>query len=136
LVIFPLRQREIIFNADKTKPVHEQEWVLAQEIKKVSLDHTKMIVAGGYTIHKGGNDLCPSLYYYSGVRGWSIQEGEWNESVVNMYKNRGANLLAVLNYKREEGLNQFIESMMHKYQVLFINPDLEIILISLNDKNK
>jgi len=134
LAIFPIKRRDLFLSRDKSTPVHEYNWMLAQEIKKVASDNSKIILAGGYTIHEGGNDLSPILYYYSGLKGWSIQEGEWNETVIDDLKKRGATLLAAMAYDREAGLDSFMQTMLEKYKVLYSDPETQLLLISLIEK--
>jgi hypothetical protein len=90
-----------------------------------------MILAGGYTIHQGGNDLSPILYYYSDLQGWSVQKGEWNAQVIEGYKNKGANLLTATGYSREKELELFLQKISAQYEVLYHNQEKQLLLIDL-----
>ena len=131
LLYFPVRNPDLWMPAPKEAPVHGDNWFLAQEIKKFASDNSKIIMAGEYTIHKGGNDVSPVTYYYSGLKGWTIQEGEWNQAVVDSLMNRGADLLGATAYKREPGLEAFLQSLTSRYEVLYDDPERQLLLLSL-----
>jgi len=133
LAISPIKNQEWYASGDVTSPVHETEWILAQEIKKLTPDASRIIMAGSYTIHKGGNDLCPVIYHYSDLQGWSIQKGEWNEAVIDELKAKGASLFGAMYFKREAELEKFLDIMSEKYKVLYSNPEKQLLLLSLSN---
>ena len=133
LLIFPIRRFDVYSVPDKDIPVHQNNWLLAEQIKAKAPDATKMILAGGYTIHQGGNDLSPILYYYSGLQGWSIQKGEWDMEIIQQYKNKGATLVAATGYSREKELALFLEKISTLYEVLYHHPEKQLMLIDLTD---
>ncbi len=132
LAVFPVRKKHAIqIFQDKAVPAAPDNWALAQEIKKVAADSSKIILAGEYSIHKGGNDVSPVTYYYSGLRGWTIQEGEWSETVINDLKAKGADLFGALDYSREPGLEKFVAELKTRYPILYDNPEEELLLLRL-----
>jgi 4-amino-4-deoxy-L-arabinose transferase-like glycosyltransferase len=131
LSIAPIFKSHRYIPRDSSIPSHQPEWELAQEIKEQAPEASKIIMMGAYTIHKGGNDLNPILYHYSGLTGWSLQEGQWDEKVIDELKNKGATLLGATYYKREAGLVKFLEELSKKYEVLYSNPEKQLLLISL-----
>ncbi|CAB5115230.1 hypothetical protein D3OALGB2SA_2638 [Olavius algarvensis associated proteobacterium Delta 3] len=121
-----------ILHADPLEPSHKEEWRMAHEIKKIASDNAKIIALGAYTIHKGGNDLSPVLYYYTGLRGWTLQENEWQQETVERYIQKGASLLAApLDRPREPGLKPFVQSLQKRYAVLYKNTEKNQILLDL-----
>lgn len=131
LSLLPVRRPHFILPPDKEAPVNPYNWMLAQEIRKNATENSRIILAGEYTIHKGGNDISPVTYYYSGLQGWTIQEGEWSQTVIDSLKQKGAGLFGALNYSREPGLEAFVRSMAARYEVLYDNPGSELLLLSL-----
>ena len=134
LAIAPVSKPERYLPRDKSMPSHQPEWILAREINQLAPGAARIIMTGAYTIHKGGNDLSPVIYHYSGLQGWSIQAGEWNEQVIDELKGKGATLLGALYYKREPGLEKFLSTLSHKYEVLYVNPEKQLMLISLEEE--
>lgn len=135
LLIFPLKRYDIYKVNNKEVPVHQDNWLLADQIKMKAPEAKKMVLAGGYTIHKGGNDLSPILYYYSGLQGWSIQKGEWQEAILEEYLKKGATIFAATGYSREDELATFINNLMTKYRVIYHNPEKELLLLDLTSLN-
>ncbi len=131
LLIFPIKRFDIYAVPGKEIPVHQNNWLLAEQIKEKAPGATKMILAGGYTIHKGGNDLSPILYYYSGLQGWSVQKGEWHVEMIEQYKNKGATLLAATGYAREKELALFLEKISTQYKILYHQPEKQLMLLDL-----
>lgn len=115
-------------------PAQPQEWELAGIIKKYSDSTSKLVTLGSYSIHKGGNDLSPVLYYYSGIRGWSLQKNDWNEMTVEKLKNKGADLLVGYNLSREPGLLTFVSQIKNIYPILYENKEKEWIILSLKNQ--
>lgn len=136
LVFFPARKRHVFVLNDKEAPVHTSNWILAGEIRKVASDSTKIILAGEYSIHKGGIDVSPVTYYYSGRQGWVIQKGQWSEAVVEGLKKKGASLLGAIGYSREPELEAFLKTLSEKYEVLFADPERKLLLLSLEEKKE
>lgn len=136
LIFFPLRKKHIFESCYKNAPVHTANWILAQEIKKVSPDSLKIIMAGDYTIHKGGVDVSPVTYYYSGRQGWTILAGQWNEAVVDNLKKKGAGLLGAIGYSREPELAQFLAELCEQYEILYQDRSKELLLLSLQNRKE
>jgi hypothetical protein len=132
LAVFPVRKPYLLPQTNNTAPRHKTNWLLAQEIKKIATDSSAIIMMGEYTIHKGGNDFSPVTYYYSGLRGWSLQDGQWTETVIDELKAKGADLLGAVEYNREPELEKFLETLSEKYEVLYSNPRYGLLLLNLN----
>lgn len=136
LIFFPVRKRHLFESCYKNAPAHTANWILAQKIKEVSPDSLKIIMAGEYTIHKGGVDISPVTYYYSGRQGWTIQAGQWNEAVVDNLKKKGAGLLGAIGYSREPELAQFLAELCEQYKILYQDPSKELLLLSLQNRKE
>lgn len=134
LAITPVFKMERYLPRSKEFACHKPEWTLAQAIKEQVPGHQKIIMTGAYTIHKGGNDLSPIIYHYSGLTGWTLQEGEWTQNTIDNYEKKGATLLGALYYKREPELENFLQEMSRKYEVIYSNPEQQLLLLSLKDR--
>ncbi|KAA3640208.1 MAG: hypothetical protein DWQ02_02345 [Bacteroidetes bacterium] len=134
LLFFPLKRFDIYEVPNKETAVHKTNWLLAEQIKINSPGTKKMVLAGGYTTHKGGNDLSPILYYYSDLQGWSIQEGEWEEETIEKYFDKGATIFAATGYSREEELAKFVQTLKTKYKIIYYNPEKGLLLLDLTQK--
>jgi len=66
----------------------KQRYELAMAVKKHKTNNTKIIAAGEYTIHVGGYDMSPTIYYYADVKGWSLKDTDWNMKVVDSLINK------------------------------------------------
>jgi hypothetical protein len=119
IVLIGVRRRDDIFRRDAMRPVDPRRWQLAQEIVKAARPEDRLICIGEYTIHKGGNDLSPILYYYSGMQGWTLQQGEWTESRLAELKAKGGRLLAAVETEREPEAAAFVAGLKSKYGVVF-----------------
>jgi len=105
--------------------------ILADEIKKHSKNDSRLITVGEYTVHKGGNDLSPVLYYYAGIQGWSLEKNEWNADVVSRLISKGADMFAARHISREKGLHEFVKAMKDRHKILYENPQKELLLLKL-----
>jgi len=95
------------------------------------LPDSKLVTVGEYSIHKGGNDLSPVLYYYSGLQGWSLQKGDWHLERIQSLIQKGATLFAALNMLREPESDHFINEMKARYEVIYENKDSQLLLLDL-----
>ena len=118
ILIIPVVHYPRIFRAPQ-KPCHRGEWQFAQTIRRQCNPGSKLITVGEYTIHKGGNDLSPVLYYYAGLPGWTLQRGQWDTGLVEELIRRGATHLAATHLGREPEALPFIEEMGSTYRVLY-----------------
>jgi hypothetical protein len=103
-------------------------------VRRYADDDAKIVAAGAYTIHKGGNDLSPVLYYYAGVRGWSLQANDWGLSTVDELASAGATLFAAQSMHREPDSACFIDCMRDVYSVLYENRGQDLLLLDLTTK--
>jgi hypothetical protein len=124
-------RRLLISNSDG--PAHPWAWTLAQEIKKKAGPNDRLIMLGEYDVHVGGNDLSPVTYYYSGLRGWTLQPPGWSMQRVRDLIGRGATLFAVtrefgsVDLVHDAAAINFVHSMKEKYELLYEN-DGQVIL--------
>jgi len=122
------------------RPLHPETWELAQQIKKNARPNAKIVTLGEYTIHKGGNDLSPVLYYYSRMQGWSLRQGDWNFEKLQKLIHKGATLFAATNMSREPESLPFIDKMRSSFKILYENKVKDIVLLDLtnivNDRPK
>ncbi len=113
-----------------------QEWPLSKIVKKYSNNKSKMVTLGAYSLNKGGNDVSPVIYYYTGIQGWTLQKNEWNADTVEKLKNKGADLLVGYNLYREPGMTDFVDTLEKIYPLLYENKKEGWVILSLkNSKN-
>jgi 4-amino-4-deoxy-L-arabinose transferase-like glycosyltransferase len=120
-----------VFNRDPLVPSDPIRWELSEQIKMYASPEAKLIAAGEYTIHKGGNDLSPVLYHYSGLRGWTIEADGWNPKTIDRFIQKGATLFAATQMSRQAESEPFIKSMRQRYPSLYENSSREILLLDL-----
>jgi 4-amino-4-deoxy-L-arabinose transferase-like glycosyltransferase len=118
---------DMIRAQDPSIPYREHKWELAQEIRRFAGPESKLVAVGEYTVHVGGNDLSPVLYYYAGIQGWTIQAGGLDLENVQHLIGKGATHLTVMpppNNPTEDSLMRaFIEELKVHYKVLFEDYD-------------
>lgn len=136
LLIFPLLHRNQLFiekqNFDETW-MNADSWELAKEIQKYTEENDKLVMIGAYSIHKGGYDLSPVVYYYSGRKGWSLLPEDLTLLNLHKYIDRGAKVVGANGYKREEEMESFVHLLRDSYTVIYENPSSDVILFSLNN---
>jgi 4-amino-4-deoxy-L-arabinose transferase-like glycosyltransferase len=125
---------KFLFNRDKDQPMMRNEWILGKEIENHSIPGSTIVTAGAYSIHKGGNDLSPVLYYYSKRQGWSLQNNQFSIDSLEAYKRKGAAFFAAENISREKELKSFCEELKNKYQIIYQDNSLELLLLDLNSQ--
>jgi hypothetical protein len=91
----------------------------------------KLIWLGGYTIHKGGNDVSPVLYWYSGLQGWTLQDGQWSQQTIDGLVAKGARFLAANRMSREPRGEKFLARLKERYRVVFEEQQQELVLLDL-----
>lgn len=114
-------------------PPHPVTWEFAQVIMSHADKNSKLVTAGEYTIHKGGNDLSPVLYYYSNLQGWSLQAGEWDFHLIETLIAKGATHFAAVQMSREPDAEPFLREMRTRYPVLYDKDDM--VLLDLRPSN-
>ncbi len=107
---------------------HPYEWNVAKEIDKYVDPGNKIVTYGSYSIHKGGNDLSPVIYYYSGTVGWSLQENDLTVEKARSFKNKDAKLIVFLFLNREKEVETLADSLKQYYPVLYQDDDNTLIL--------
>jgi 4-amino-4-deoxy-L-arabinose transferase-like glycosyltransferase len=117
----------------KDAPFHPVEWEVARHIKEISGPGDHLITAGTYTIHKGGNDLSPVLYYYSGLQGWTLQKNEWNEDKIGELKAKGGTVFAATYMLREPEMERFVLRLAEKYKVIYYAEDRQSMVLDLRN---
>lgn len=123
-----------VFRESPRDVSHPSEWELARAVRRYADDDGKIVTAGAYTIHKGGNDLSPVLYYYAGVRGWSLQANDWDLSTVDELASAGATLFAAQSMDREPESVCFVHCMKRTYPVLYENTEQDLLLLDLTTR--
>jgi hypothetical protein len=136
-LVTPIRKYdEIVGWVGPEEPVHADRWGTAQKVKELTSEESKLIVAGEYTIHAGGNDLSPVLYYYSGRQGWTIQPWEWNQETIYELIDKGATYFVAtrpLNLSVSAPLLgdlnglEFLNGLKDEYSVLYDGEDSVIL---------
>jgi hypothetical protein len=90
-----------------------------------------LVTTGTYTIHKGGNDVSPVLYYYTGLQGWTLQAGEWDLDRVSELIEKGATHFVAYRMSREPAAAPFLDDIRCRYPVLYENQEKEHLLLDL-----
>jgi 4-amino-4-deoxy-L-arabinose transferase-like glycosyltransferase len=124
-----IRNHKLVFKRDSSVPAWGEKWELAQEIKKHADVNSKLVTVGEYTIHVGGYDLSPVLYYYSGLQGWTLQKGEWEIQRVQSLVKKGATHFTAFQMSREPEAAPFLREMKAHYRILY--EDEEKFLLDL-----
>jgi len=117
LVIFVFTTGFIKTHPDKDYIGHPRVYDLANKVNQIKKDSSKLVVAGNYSAHKGGNDLSPVLYYYTNLQGWSLEKDNWNFEQIEKAKEKGADLFIGMNIFTPEA-SDFIRNVSNKYKVL------------------
>ncbi len=95
LIMIPIRRRNSIFRSrESNQAIHPDRWNFAQQILLHTTEESLLIVSGEYTVHVGGNDISPVLFYYTGLKGWNLAERDWTLEEVGRYIELGATHLA------------------------------------------
>ena len=120
---------------DSSLPSDKQRWEISGIIKNLVPNSSKLVVAGEYTIHKGGNDLSPVIYHYTNLQGWTIQKDLWDVKKIQDLIDRGATHFVAISMKREPESLPFIKEMIKKYKILYSDQDNDLIILNLNKLN-
>ena len=123
--------RNEIFMNNKVEPVHVNKWILAKEIDKYVSKDALIITAGEYSIHKGGYDLSPVIYYYADVKGWSLTKNDWDMDYVEKLIRKGASVFAAYEMYREPSSSSFLHEMKQKYKILYEDKEKSLLLLDL-----
>ncbi|MFC2100786.1 ArnT family glycosyltransferase [Bacteroidota bacterium] len=129
IMIMPLTKYRFVFS--KQEVADKQRYELAMAIKKNKAENTKIITAGEYTIHVGGYDMSPTIYYYADVQGWSLRNTDWNMNVIDSLINKGATLFTAVDMSREPESLPFIKQLEEIYPTLYKNEEEELLLLDL-----
>lgn len=111
------------FYDDPNRAARPDLWEISRHVRSLSDEDDFIVTGGEYSIHKGGNDLSPVLYYYSNRRGWSLQQDDYTRQTLDDFAARGATLFVARSIKREDLLLQFVNRMATRYPVLVRNDD-------------
>jgi 4-amino-4-deoxy-L-arabinose transferase-like glycosyltransferase len=121
---------------DPLVPAAPGDWRLAQEIRKHARPSDKLAVAGEYTVHRGGNDMSPILYEYTGLQGWTLQRAQWSEREVERLAARGASFFVGSPISQEADLPLFLASLERRYPVLFEDPERRLLVLDLRQRSE
>ncbi len=119
ICLMAYQRRNDVFTANPQAPADVPRWELAQAIKKYATPSTKLVAAGEYSLNRGGNDLSPVLYYYSGLQGWTLQRPDWHLSKVRSLIAQGGTLFAAIQMSREPDSAPFLQEMRAHYRGLY-----------------
>lgn len=131
LVLIPLRRHDIVLARDPSHPWHLEQWELAQQVRLVAPAGARLVAVGQYTVHKGGNDLSPVIYHYTGLQGWTLQRADWSLERVEGLRARGATHLTASPWMDEPGLSAFVDTLKRRYAVVYENPARRLLLLDL-----
>jgi len=96
---------------------HPTMYQVAQKLDRLKTADSKIVTTGNYGVEVGGNALCPVLYYYSNLQGWSLQQEDWDLAKIKQLKAKGADLFVGLKIFTNEAA-QFNEKVGEKYKTL------------------
>jgi len=123
-----------IFEKHEARDLKRYE--LSQQIIKFKTPQTKIIAAGEYTIHVGGYDVSPVIYYYSETQGWTLKNGDWEMGKVDSLIKKGATLFTAVEMSREPESLGFIQQMEERFPTLYKNEKKELLLLDLKNQKK
>jgi 4-amino-4-deoxy-L-arabinose transferase-like glycosyltransferase len=137
--VIPIRRRDQILGLhgyDAAQPVHPDRWDVAQHLMPFTNDGDLLVVMGEYTVHEGGNDLSPVLYYYTGLQGWTLDQDEWRLDRIDDLISRGATHFVAVptfpspsfpaSWQGDQAL-QLIDLMRSRFPILY-EDDTQLIL--------
>jgi hypothetical protein len=122
---------DFMFKRNRYDPIKPYEWTMSKVIEKYSVPGSKIITAGTYTMHKGGNDLSPVLYYYAQRQGWTLNSNQFSMDSLEILRRKGAVLFAIENISREKGLANLAEACKKKYRVIYKDDSSDSILFDI-----
>jgi len=125
--------RNNLLQNNKNKPVHGDSWLLAEKIKKSTKPDSRIVMAGEYSIHVGGNDLSPVIYYYSDTKGWTLNNKQWNLDYIDQLRKKGAKLFAAYRMNREPNSDLFIKQMENRFHIIYENDKKALLLLDLRE---
>jgi hypothetical protein len=105
---------------------------LGSIIKNNINENGKIIALGEYTIHKGGNDLSPRVYYYGNVQGWTLEKNQLSITTIEELRKKGATMLVARNIFREKELTNFVKKIRKKYKTIYYNKENGALALDLN----
>jgi 4-amino-4-deoxy-L-arabinose transferase-like glycosyltransferase len=117
---------------DPTQARDPRRWELAEQIKRRAGSDAKLVTVGEYTIHHGGNDLSPVLYYYCGLQGWTLAKKDWNVEFLDSLIRKGATHFVCVSPKDEPECATFIHELQDRYSPLF--QDADAVVLDLGNK--
>jgi hypothetical protein len=127
-----------LLRSNYDQPAHPFAWTLAQEMKKDSSPRDRVIMLGEYDVHVGGNDLSPVTYYYSGLRGWTLQPRDFSMERVEDLIHRGATLFALsrefeaVDLVQDAAARDLVQKIKTKYELLYENNGQMIVRLARN----
>ena len=127
LMLIPFATRSQILAREKWNPNSNNKWAIAHKLKELIPPHSKLVTLGEYTIHEGVNDLSPMLYFYSGMRGWSLQSEDCKESLVNELAGKGAQAFVAVGRSREPQHEPFLNNLKNRYETLYETEEVLVL---------
>jgi hypothetical protein len=131
VALVPLKRASVIFGRDPAEPANALVWEAGQQLRRLAVPGDKLVAFGEYTVHKGGNDLSPLVYHYSGLRGWTLQSWQWDLDTVAALARKGARFFVARQWSREPGSAGFLAQMRAQYPTLYRHPVWEILILDL-----
>ncbi|NQV26018.1 MAG: glycosyltransferase family 39 protein [Rhodopirellula sp.] len=114
----PVSNRQIVFGQDRWTASTPRKWELAMRLRELAPPNSTLITLGEYTVHKGGNDLSPELYFYSGFRGFSLQARDCAAADIDALIRNGATHFVAVDFPREPEVVPFLNSLKSRFPVL------------------
>lgn len=121
------------FNRNPLIPHDNSRWTLAKELRKHAQLGDKIVTLGEYTIHKGGNDISPVLYYYSGLQGWTLQKADWNIERIADLVDRGAKYLVAFELYREPESEGLLIQLGRQATILYEDKEKKTMIFDLRN---
>jgi hypothetical protein len=102
----------------KDTVMHPEMHEIAKKVNDIKTENSKLVTTGNYTVHKGGNGLCPILYYYTDLQGWSLEEDDWKLKKIEKLKAKGADIFVGMNILTDEA-SHFNDKISEEYPIIY-----------------
>lgn len=99
------------------------ELALAEKVLDAGGEGGFLLVAGGYTTHKGGYDYEPMVFYYAHRRGWVLTPEGYSPQAIEHYYDQGARLLVSRKGEELEKVPGLADYLKNRHMVTSWGPE-------------
>jgi hypothetical protein len=104
---------------------HRYFYEIAQKLRNIKKTNSKIITTGNYSPEKGGNALCPILYHYSNLQGWSLESEDLDMKTIEALKSKGADIFVGVYLFTKEATD-FNLKVQNQYPIVYKSEDYVI----------